>query len=197
MTSPGWPRDLLASTLPWAVLLAGRLSGYPDAGAGMALLAWLLLRIGVWRQAKLFEWAAVLYFLLTPLVRDQPPLDQPGLLLPLLLGLLALGSVLLGAPATLDYARLMTGPEWWTNPHFIRVNRWLTLIWAFCFLAAAALTLLAETVDTSASVALRILIWALYAAAGWYTVVYPRWYRLHRYLPRVRAGLEPYLKVRK
>jgi len=197
MTSPGWPRDLLASTLPWAVLLAGRLSGYPDAGAGMALLAWLLLRIGVWRQAKLFEWAAVLYFLLTPLVRDLPPLDQPGLLLPLLLGLLALGSVLLGAPATLDYARLMTGPEWWTNPHFIRVNRWLTLIWAFCFLAAAALTLLAETVDTSASVALRILIWALYAAAGWYTVVYPRWYRLHRYLPRVRAGLEPYLKVRK
>jgi len=197
MSLAGWQQDLLASTLPWAALLADRLGGYPDAGAGLALLAWLLLRITAWRQAKLFEWATVLYFLLAPLGRAHPPLDQAGLLLPLLLGLLALGSVVLGAPATLDYARLMTGLEWWANPHFIRVNRWLTLIWAFCFLTDAALTCLAEGMATLASVALRILIWALYAAAAWYTVVYPRWYRLHRYLPRVRAGLEPYLRVRR
>ena len=77
MNSPGWPRDLLASTLPWAALLAGRLSAYPDAGAGLALLAWLLLRIGAWRQAKLFEWAAVLYFLLTPLVRAEADRFHP------------------------------------------------------------------------------------------------------------------------
>jgi hypothetical protein len=156
---------------------------------GLALLAWWLLRGRAWRQAKLFEWAAVLYFLLAPLVRDQPPLDQASLLLPLLLGLLALGSVVAGHPATLDYARLMTGPEWWNNPHFIRVNRWLTLIWACSFLAAAALRWLSEGVNPPAGLALGGLTWALYAAAGWYTVVYPRWYRLHRYLPLVRAGL--------
>ena len=197
MSPSGWRRDLLASTLPWAALLAGRLRGRPEAGAVLALLARWLMRGRAWRQAKLFEWAAVLYFLLAPLVRDHPPLDQANLMLPLLLGLLALSSVVAGHPATLEYARLMTGPEWWANPHFIRVNRWLTLIWAGCFLAAAALTRLAEGVDPSAGLAFGGLTWALYAAAGWYTVVYPRWYRLHRYLPRVRAGLEPYLKVRR
>lgn len=122
------------SSLPRAARLASRLGGYPDLGAGLALFAWLLLRVTTWRQAKLFEWAAGFYIPPGAAGPGTPPAGsgQP---------VVALAAEAPGAgfggrgrpPATLDYARLMTGPEWWTNRHFIRVNRWLTLIWAICF----------------------------------------------------------------
>jgi hypothetical protein len=188
-----WRWELLASAAPWLVLSLGRLSGYPAAGAGCAALTWLIVRGPAWRETKVFELAVLIFLGISALA--PPWLGRADLLLPVLLGLLALLSVAAGRPCTLQYARLMVGPEWWHNRHFIAVNRRLTLLWGAGFLLAGCLSLLADPLRYLPALAVRGLQLGLYAGMLWYTQTYPRWYRLHHYLPLVRAGQEPYLKA--
>jgi hypothetical protein len=188
-----WRRELLAGIAPWMVFSLGRLAGYPAAGAGCAALAWLAVRGPSWRETKVFELAVLLFLAIAALA--PPWLGRAELLLPGLLGVMALISVAAGRPCTLQYARLMTGPEWWHNRHFIAVNRRLTLLWGSGFLLAAGLALVSGPLQPLPAPAARGLQLGLYAGLLWYTRVYPRWYRLHQYLPLVRSGQEPYLKA--
>ena len=186
----GWQREVLAAALPWLVYRAGLAAGQPSLGAGLALAGWALVRAAAWRNTKVFELAISLFFMLVWLWPEQLLASRPGVVIPALLGLMALGSVLAGQPCTLQYARLTVGPEWWRNRHFIAVNRVLTLLWGVCFVLSAGLSLLAVIPAPG----LGLLQAGLYAGALWYTRTYPRWYRLHRYLPLVRSGREVYLK---
>jgi hypothetical protein len=53
------------------------------------------------------------------------------------LAVIALASLLGGQPFTLAIARRTTPAELWDHPEFIRLNRFITSVWALAFLAAA------------------------------------------------------------
>jgi hypothetical protein len=67
-------------------------------------------------------------------------------------------------------------------------------VWGGCFLLSTVLSLLSGTANRLPALGLSGIQLGLYAGALWYTRAYPRWYRLHRYLPLVRSGKEPYMK---
>ncbi len=190
----GWRRELLAGALPWLVFGFGRMTGYPAIAASLAIFCWLAVRGFAWRETKVFELAILICFSAAAMASEHPLANRVGVMLPLILGLMAFGSVLLGRPCTLQYARLMVGPEWWDNRHFIAVNRVLTLVWGGCFLLSTVLSLLSGTANRLPALGLSGIQLGLYAGALWYTRAYPRWYRLHRYLPLVRSGKETYMK---
>ena len=187
-------RDGLAWLLPWLVFTRDPLAGTVPAAA-LALLIWLVLRAPAWRELKRFELAILLFFLGAWWLPEQPLSRRPEVMIPSLLAMASFASVIAGRPCTLDYAKSMVGPEWWANQHFLRVNARLTLVWGLCFLLSAALAWLGDGLAGVPKLAARLAQPALYISALCFTRSYPRWYRLHRYLPLVRAGVEPYLRA--
>lgn len=191
-------RDLLAGGAPWLPYWFGVSLGRPALGAGFAALALLGLRFSAWREFKIFD-LAILIFLIgvaldrccLPLVRLEP--FRP-LLLPLLLAGAAFGSMALRYPCTMQYAREMVGPQWWKNRHFIRVNYILTAVWGFSFIGMAILNYYAPSASSQPRILAAIGCSALFGLAAWFTHGFPRWYRMHKYLPLVRAGKEPFLR---
>ncbi len=187
-------RDGLAGLLPWLAFMRDPLAGTVPAAA-MALLVWLALRAPAWRELKRFEGAILLFFLGAWWFPEQPLSRRPEVMIPVLLAMASFASVIAGRPCTLDYAKSMVGPEWWTNRHFLQVKARLTLVWGVCFLLSAGLAWLGDGLHGLPKLAARLVQPALYISALCFTRGYPRWYRLHRYLPLVRAGVEPYLKA--
>lgn len=187
-------RDGLAALLPWLAFTRDPLAGIVPAPA-VALLVWLLLRVPAWRELKRFEGAILLFFLGAWVFSEQPLSRRPEIMIPLLLAMASFASVVAGRPCTLDYSRSMVGPEWWANRHFLRVNSRLTLVWGGCFLLSAALAWLGDGLHGMPKLAARLAQPVVYIGALCFTRGYPRWYRLHRYLPLVRAGAEPYLRA--
>lgn len=187
-------RDGHAWLLPWLAFTQDPLAGTVPAAA-VALLVWLALRAPAWRELKRFELAILLFFLGAWWLPEQPLSRQPEVMIPVLLAIESFVSVIAGRPCTLDYAKSMVGPEWWANRHFLRVNARLTLVWGLCFLLSAGLAWVSDGLHGPAKLAARLAQPALYISALCFTRGYPRWYRLHRYLPLVRAGVEPYMKA--
>ena len=201
MTSPSgeWLRDLRAALLPWGVYSLAFALGQPLPGAIGAAAALVALRLRRWREIKLPDVAILVFFLFV--VIDECCLALAGrgalraALLPSLLALVAVGSSLLGRPFTLQYARQAVGPEWWDDPNFLRVNQIITAAWGISFVTAAVLNFVtADAAWTQRAVSAAAGL-ALFVSALCFTRAFPRWYRLHRYLPRVRAGLEPYRRA--
>jgi hypothetical protein len=67
----------------------------------------------------------------SPIHRWIPALSAGGL------AVIAATSLLVGEPFTLAIARRTTPTELWTHPEFIRLNRFLTSVWAASFASAA------------------------------------------------------------
>lgn len=187
-----WLPDLGAGLVPWLAYAALARSGRPEAGAGLAAVTLLCLRVPAWRDFKILDGALLVFFLLMAWTAAA---GATGHVLWLCLATAAFGSAAIGKPFTLQYARQTVGPEWWGNRHFVHVNQVLTGVWGSCFLIAFLLPRPAGSGAQWAPAATVAIQLSLFAAAIWFSRTYPRWYRLHRYLPRVRAGLEPYLRV--
>lgn len=187
-------RDGLAALLPWLAFARDPLAGTVPAAA-VALLVWLFLRAPAWRELKRFEGMILLFFLGAWVFPGQPLTRRPEIMIPLLLAMASFTSVIAGRPCTLDYSRSMVGPEWWNNRHFLRVNSRLTLVWGVCFVLSAALAWLGGGLDGMPKLAAKLAQPVLYISALCFTRGYPSWYRLHRYLPLVRAGHEHYIKA--
>jgi hypothetical protein len=190
-----WFRDLLAGAGPWLAFEGLARAGRPAAGATTALAVLALVRLPRLSEFKILDGAILLFFATLALGPETGPAVHRDGLPMLFLAAAALGSAALGRPCTLQYARRMAGPEWWHNRHFIRVNQVLTLAWGTCFLLAAALARAPAAgleLPPAARWAFNLL---LFGGALWLTRVFPLWYRLHVYLPRVRRGLEPYLRA--
>lgn len=192
-------RDLSAGGLPWVPYGLGLNLGYPALGAATAALLLLALRFVAWREFKIFDLAILAFFLLVGLQNCCLNLGSLAiyrpLLLPLLLGTAAFVSSLLGRPCTLQYAREMVGPDWWHNYHFIRVNHILTILWGCIFLAMAGLTFLSPALGAHGGMLTGVGNALLFAIAAWFTHWFPRWYRLHFYVPLVRAGKERFIRT--
>ncbi|MFM2007189.1 MAG: hypothetical protein RLZZ09_2844 [Pseudomonadota bacterium] len=187
-------RDGLAALLPWLAFARDPLAGTVPAAA-VALLVWLFLRAPAWRELKRSEGMILLFFLGAWVFPGQSLTRRPEIMIPLLLAMASFASVIAGRPCTLDYSRSMVGPEWWSNRHFLRVNSRLTLVWGVCFVLSAALAWLGGGLDGIPKLAAKLAQPVLYISALCFTRGYPSWYRLHRYLPLVRAGHEHYIKA--
>lgn len=192
---PPFAVDLAASVVPWCCYWIGLGCGRQALGAALAAVALVALRLPAWRQTKAFEAAIGAWFIVVAIDRGPAPIAaldgwRPALL-PLLLAATALVSLAVGRPCTLQYARPLLDRRWWRNVHFLRVNRLLTAMWAAAFLAMAGLALLLP-MDTGGRVAVGVASGLLFAATAWATLQFPYWYRLHIFLPRVRAGRDSY-----
>lgn len=192
-------RDLRAGILPWCLYGVASFWSQPLLGALAAAAALIGLRLRRWREIKLPDLAILAFFVFVAADECCLRLDDwrrlRGALLPLLLAVVALGSIALGHPFTLQYARQVVGPDWWHNPHFRRVNQILSATWGLGFVTTSALSLLTAGGPLQQRISTSVLGFALLIACLCFTRAYPRWYRLHRYLPRVRAGLEPYQRA--
>ncbi len=187
-----WGPDLYAGVVPWLCYAALARFGQTEAGAGLAAAVLLGLRLRAWRDFKILEAAILVSFLIAAW---SPGVDGAGDVLWWCLATAAFGSAAVGKPFTLQYARKMVGPEWWNNRHFLHVNQILTLVWGGCFVLAVLLRQSAGDGADGSSLAAAVVQLGLFTAAICFSRTYPRWYRLHRYLPRVRSGLEPYLRA--
>lgn len=190
-------RDLLAGGAPWLPYWLGQNLGYPGVGAAAAALALALVRLRALREFKLFD-LAILAFLTTAALDHAGVAVYPSdslrrAALPLLLAAAAFVSIALRKPCTQQYAREMVAPHWWHNRHFFLVNRMLTAAWGSCFLIMAVLAWAVMPLDYGRLMTGAVSL-ALFMLCAWFTQVYPRWYRLHRYVPLVRAGKEPFLR---
>ena len=194
-------RDLIAGAVPWGFYWTAAGLGHVALGAGLAVLALAGLRLRNRAEIKTFDLMVFFYFAVVAVNAGwlhAAVLDAwRPVLLPISLAAAAIGSIIVGRPCTLQYARQLVGPEWWRNRHFIHVNRILTAVWAATFLTVAAVTEAVTVVGDPTSIGERIaaagLGFGLFAGAAWFSRTFPRWYRLNRYLPLVRAGREPYL----
>ena len=65
------------------------------------------------------------------------------------LAIISIGSLLLGQPFTLAIARRSTPEALWRRPEFIRINRFLTSVWAASFTVAAVICALLIGLDES------------------------------------------------
>jgi hypothetical protein len=181
--------------LPWCCYWLGLAFGWPAAGALLAMAILVLVRGPHWRETKAFELAIGSWFVVTAVDRGPLPLAildgwRPALL-PLMLAATAFASLAVDRPCTLQYARLWLDRRWWGNSHVLRVNRLLTAMWGGAFLAMAGLAFALAT-HLGGRVITGIASAGLFAIAGWTTLQLPYWYRMHCFLPRVRAGLDPY-----
>jgi len=192
-------RDLRAGVLPWCLYGIAAGFGQTLLGAVAAAAALVGLRLRQWREVKLPDLAIVTYFLGVAIDECCLGLGDwraaRAALLPTLLAAVALGSSILGFPFTLQYARQMVGPDWWHDRHFLRVNYILTAVWGLSFVMAAVMNFLTAEGPVNLRIIAAVLGLGLLVSALCFTRAYPRWYRLHRYLPRVRAGLEPYRRA--
>ncbi len=191
-------RDVLAGGVPWLPYWLGLSLSHPASGAGLAAVALLALRFSAWREFKIFDLAILIFFLWVAVERCCLRLDQlepfRPLLLPLLLACAAFGSMAFRFPCTMQYAREMVGPAWWKNHHFIRVNDILTAVWGFSVLGMGILASCAPAASAHPRILTGIGCIALFGLAAWFTHDFPRRYRMHKYLPLVRAGKEPFLR---
>ncbi|WP_139556088.1 DUF3159 domain-containing protein [Methylotetracoccus oryzae] len=201
MTAPPaeFIRDLRAAVLPWTLYGIAAVLEQPLAGAMAAAVALVILRLRRWREVKLPDLAILAFFVAVAVDECCHALADWSALrsawLPSLLAVLALGSSLVGQPFTLQYARQAVGPEWWDDRHFLRVNQIITAVWGASFAATAGLHVLTAAGSLSQRMAASAAGVALLVTALCFTRAYPRWYRLHRYLPRVRAGIERYRRA--
>ena len=201
MTAPPaeFVRDLRAAVLPWCLYGVAAAMEQPLAGATAAAVALIILRLRRWREVKLPDLAILTFFVAVVVDEGSHALADWSALrpawLPSLLAILALGSSLIGQPFTLQYARQAVGPDWWDDPNFLRVNQVITAVWGASFTATAALHVLTASGPMTQRMLAGTGGLVLLVSSVCFTRAYPRWYRLHRYLPRVRAGIEPYRRA--
>jgi hypothetical protein len=142
--------------VPWILFSVISQRESLKAGAIVALAAAVLisLRSVLPGRPKLLEFGAVAAFAgftvaafaLDPAAADTLARYARGIAAGLL-ALLALGS-LLGTPFTESYARQSVPREFWSSPAFKRVNRRLTAMWAFVFVAMVPSHVIAGAIDT-------------------------------------------------
>lgn len=90
-----------------------------------------------WQDIKKLFWlpiASLIYFVLISVnaVFDVSPwlISHPAIVVNLAIAIIIWLSLIINKPFTMQYAKEETPPTFWKSPLFIRVNQYLTLLWA-------------------------------------------------------------------
>jgi len=151
--------------------LAGTVTALGAAAALTLLVGYRDLRRGM-----ILTWANLLLFGLA--FTAAGPLQVSGIvpwtgvLVYAVLAAVSFGSILAGLPFTLQYARGMTDPAIWENPHFLRANRLITGIWGGVFTACLLLASLALA-DPGRYGDAGLFTYIVLAAGNAFTIWYP------------------------
>jgi hypothetical protein len=106
--------------------------------------------------------------------------------IPTLLAAMAFGSVMVNLPFTVPYAKERSSPEMWVLPHFIVVNRILTVFWGFLFLGIC-FSLAGARHCGQVSRLLQWIVPAFLFVAGFkFTTWYPGWHE-KKFVPSSRG----------
>ena len=194
-------RDAICCFAPWLCYWVGHFFKALSLGSLSAAVLIILIRLRFWKEIKLYDIAIFMFFVIVFLdltwMRLELMETYRPMLVPLLLCLAAFGSNLWGRPYTLQYARQFAQPIWWENSHFIFVNHVLTAFWGVVFLSGVLLSFFMIRYNWYNPYLMGGISMVLFSMAFHFTRVFPRWYRFHYYLPKVRAGEEPYLPAPK
>ena len=146
------------------------------AGLGSLLLCWC----PVWKRMKAPDVTVGIGFglMIIGIILFGEKQMEPwrAFVIPALLAGMAFGSVLVNLPFTVPYAKERSSPEMWVMPHFIIVNRILTIFWGLLFLGICFSLVWASHCGQVS----RLLQWvvpALLFVTGFkFTTWYPRWH---------------------
>jgi len=183
--------NILCTVIPWTFFWAGRAWSKPAWGILGALASmgcvWFLTR----HRMKAPDWTQLLFFILVLGGMYFAPLAwapaHQALLAPGLFTIMAFGSLLLGLPFTVEYAHEEVPAEFWQDPgfppHFARVNKILTWLWAMVFALSLFCAWLAPHAVGNWPWLLQVLPPAAFVAATLITRFFPLWYQKNFYEP--------------
>ncbi len=175
--------DTLRTGLPLVVAAVVGMSGNSWLAAAIGLTGMSAFWLPCLRRMKnvdIVVWAAF-GLKLAVLAVGVPHIDMwMPYFLPAMLVVLAFGSLAAGHPFTLPFAREQSNPDMWENPHFLHVNRILTVVWGVVF----------------AGMLFSVWYWQLpwqrwlgsfacFSAAWLFTKWFPQWYQRNIYLPAI------------
>jgi len=149
-------------------------------GAIAGVFALIICWCPVWRRMKAPDVTVCLGFALMIIgilffgEREMEP--WRAFVIPILLAAMAFGSVIIKMPFTVPYAKERSPPEMWVMPHFIIVNRILTLFWGFLFIGIC-ISLVWVRHCGQVSGLIQWIVPALLFVAGFkFTTWYPGWH---------------------
>ena len=90
------------------------------------------------------------------------------------LALIAWGSLAVGIPFAIQYAKEQVAPEYWDTPGFLRVNQWITVVWAANFLIQAGISVYRRL--HGSGIILELAWVPLTAFSILFTIRFPDWY---------------------
>ncbi len=182
--------SILVTLTPWIFYAIGAWMGYPEWGAGAAVVLVFVAVRGAGYRLKLTDRTQLFFFIIIALSTCKPCTAWAAglrpVLAPALFTLMSLGSLAFGRAFTEEYARERVNPDSWNDPafgmHFRGVNQILTAVWTMVFAVSwicAAWGL--RPVSDAVAWALRAVPIVGFAAAGLLTKFFPVWYRKNFY----------------
>jgi len=183
MTSPGeQPQRFLMEQFlkygaPWILYACGAFLDHRAIGSASAFILLSVVCLKYPKRTKSIEIVLLVFFFLVCMGRASGHFSwlitfEPYLASSLL-ALMAFGSLLIDSPFTLAFAREFAPVSAWSDPHFLRVNRILTVLWGIAFLSCALLKYwsgFSNTMTLMIQVFLMLLV-------SMFTKWFPEWYQ--------------------
>ena len=82
-------------------------------------------------------------------------------------------TIVINRPFTLSYAKKITPPEKWNSPHFLKINRWIAIVWLLYFFLSLPIMFF---ISDQHPIDSQILQWGLLLIAVVLTKKIPQWY---------------------
>jgi len=118
---------------------------------------------------------------------QHPLFSNSGWFSGVLLGSFVVQGLVRKKPFTSDLVREFFPEEMANGFHFQRINECISMAWGIQFFTSAVITQLSIPGWSH-----LLLTFGSMGMASLFTKRFPRWYRLHRFIPLYRAGKEPY-----
>ena len=174
---------LMLSFAPWLSFLIIARDTLLRVEIGLSVALALTVVMGVLRLNRgIILWVSLTFFAAATVsvivLNDAWTLQYLGVLANGALALAAWLTVALGKPFTLDYAKDQVDPSLWNEPHFIRTNVLMTVLWASAFTVSAVLAFGKLEQAVLSELAYDLVSYAILIAAAIFTVLYPE--HVHR-----------------
>jgi hypothetical protein len=184
-------KKLFLIPLPWILYSLGNAFFSPLWGGGLMIFAIFAYR---WFYSEkwipfqiIFLIFAISEVLMEVFVVRSSLFSNAGWFSGVLLGSFVIQGLVRKKPFTSDLVREFFPEEMAKGFHFHRINECITMVWGIQFFTSAAITQMAIP-----GWGHLLLTFGSMGLASLFTKRFPRWYRLHRYLPLYRSGKEPY-----
>ncbi len=184
-------KKLFLIPLPWILYSSGNVL-YSSVLGGCLMVLAIVAYLYCYSEKPISFQIAFLIFALSEILMGifsvpHSLFSNAGWFSGVLLGSFVVQGLVRNKPFTSDLVREFFPEEMANGFHFHRINECISMAWGIQFFTAAAITQLSIP-----GWGHLLLTFGSMAMASLFTKRFPRWYRLHRFIPLYRAGKEPY-----